>query len=327
MLRTSVIIPTLHRPGDLERCLASIDRLHRGFDEIVIVDQGDLRTTEKIVGPHVHLNVRIYYQGIRSAARARNLGMEKASGEFLFFIDDDTTLDEHYVEIAVDYLTRHPKVVGLTGYIEEMRGGSILWRFCKRLAGVALLAAPFHLGVLRSGAVAAPFSHTKESWFSNIQFSNVQSLPGGHVVYRREVFEEGFRFNERFILWSFHEDLMFSYQIYKHYGKGSLAYLPTFKLRHYSSPDRGLTDEAAIRMRVIYRFIFWRKEVYNDSLLNALCYLYSQIGFSLFLFEQYASTPRLTLRTIMESYWYLYRHHREIARELIDYNRFITEGP
>ena len=127
MSRTSVVIPTLDRPGDLERCLSSIEKLNRGFDEIIIVDQGDAATTRRVVDNHAHLNVQIHRQGPRSAARARNLGVKESSGEFIFFIDDDTVLDESYVEVALDYFARHPKVVGLTGYIEELHGGPVLW--------------------------------------------------------------------------------------------------------------------------------------------------------------------------------------------------------
>ena len=119
---------------------------------------------------------------------------------------------------------------------------------------------------------------------------------------------------------------MFSYQVYKHYGPGSLAYCPAFTLRHDWGLDRSLTDEMAIRMQVIYRFLFWRGEVYNGSLLNALCYLYSQVGFSLLLLRRYRHSPSLALRAIVTSYRYLLAHHREIAQESIDYNRFITEG-
>lgn len=319
MLQTTLIIPTLNRPDDLARCLRSVSKLHRGFDEIIIVDQGDLQTTEKIVGEYDHLNVRIYHLVVRSAAQARNLGIEEAKGTFIFFIDDDTTLDEHYVESAVDYFARHPEVVGVTGYIEDLRGGPYYWRFFKRMVGALLLVTPLHLGIFRSGAAAPLIFLTEKSWFPDVQF-----LPGGHFACRREVFEAGFRFNSHFILGSFNEDTMFSCQVYKHYGRGSLAYVPEFRLRHYSSPDQSLTSAASIRMHVIHRFIFWRREVYGGSLLNALCYLYSQMGFSIFVFKRFWHTPLLTLRTIAQSYRYLLLHHRAIASESIDYNRFIT---
>ena len=320
--RTSLIIPTLNRPADLARCLRSVGKLHQGFDEIIIIDQGDLKATERIAGDYGHLNVRLYHQPVRSLTQARNLGVEKATGELIFFVDDDVKLDERYVETAVDCFARHPHVVGLTGHVDNgWDGGAIPWRLFERFVLLVLLVASFRWEIMRSGANSAPFRD-----MGTVRFRNVPFLPGCHFACRRKVFEAGFRFDERLILWGFGEDVMFSYQVYKHYGQGSLAYCPAFTLRHYLSPDQSLTDETAVRMQVIYRFIFWRQEVYNGSFLNAVCYLYSQVGFSLLLLKRYARTPVLVLRAIVRSYGYLLAHHREIARERIDYNRFITEG-
>ena len=319
MVRTTLIIPTLSRPHDLARCLRSIGRLRRTFDEIVIVEQGDVSATERVVADFGHLRIRIRHQAIRSAARARNTGIDEAKGEVLFFVDDDTELDERYVETAVDYLDRHPRVVGLTGWIEEVNAAPYVWRLFKRLAGALLLVTPLHHGIFRSGA-AAPLIFVKPNPWS---FPEVQFLPGGHCVYRRTVFEAGFRFNRDFILWSFGEDTMLSCQVHKHYGRGSLAYVPEFRLRHHASPEQGPSD-AAIRMRVLYRYVFWRSEVHGGSLFNGLCYLYSQLGFSFFVFNRYRQTPLRTLRTLGRSYRYLLANHREIARGRADYNRFIT---
>lgn len=314
-MRTTLIIPTLNRPDDLARCLQSISQLHRGFDEIIIIDQGDPETTKRVAGDYDHLNLEIYPQAVRSLTRARNLGMEKAIGELVFFVDDDTALGERYVQSAVDHFAEYPEVVGLTGYVDEgFPLGFRLLRLLKRLMAVLLFTDSFRMEVLRSGANTFPLGAPR--------FRYVEWLNGCHMVYRRGVFEAGFRFDERLIRWGFGEDVMFSYQVWKHYGPGSLVYLPAFRLRHYSSPEQSLTDEAVVRMHVIYRFIFWYKEVYDDSLLNALCYLYSQINFSISLLRRY----RRSLRTIVESFRYLLRHHRDIARERIDYNRFITEG-
>lgn len=323
-MQATLIIPTLNRPDDLARCLLSVRKLQRGFDEIIIVDQGDLQATEQIAKAYAHLNVRIELLAVRALTRARNLGIEKAKGDLIFFVDDDTTLDEHYVETAVDYFAQHPEVVGLTGRVENMRERrGILRQVFDRMVVVLLLLASFRWEILRSGA------NSSLAWdlgLGTSRIRNVPFLPGCHFACRRSVFEAGFRFDERLIRWAFGEDIMFSYRVYKQYGPGSLAYLPTFKLCHYSSPDQSLTDVAAIRMQVLYRFLFWHGEVYNGSVLNALCYLYSQIGFSLLLFRQCRHTPLLALRAIVKSYGYLLAHHREIAQERIDYNRFIIDG-
>ena len=321
-MRTTLVIPTLNRPEDLARCLRSVRRLHRGFDEIVIVEQGDAETTRRVAADCGHPNLRVHRQSVRSLTRARNLGVGQATGDLVFFVDDDTELDERYVQSAVDYFAGHPEVVGLTGYVDEGRAGELfLWRLFRWLVGLSLLLTSSRREVLRSGANGCPPDHVRMARFEYCQW-----LCGCHMVYRRSVFDAGFRFDERLIRWSFGEDIMFSYRLYKHYGPGSLACLPAFRLRHHESPERSLTDEAAVRMQVIYRFLFWREEVYEGSWLNALCYLYSQIGVSIWLLECYRHTPLLTVRALARSYRYLLAHHRAIASGRIDYNRFITDG-
>ena len=320
--RTTLIIATLDRPRDLARCLESVGKLGRGFDEIIVVEQGDVEATKDVVERHGDPSVCVCHQTIRSLTRARNSGVKKAKGDLVFFVDDDTVLDEHYVETAVDYLAEHPDVVGLTGRLDEgPPRGSRLWRRCRRGIARLLLVSSPRRSVLRSGANTLPDHHAKTPTYHDCQW-----LHGCHMVYRRSVFDAGFRFDERLIRWGFGEDVMFSYQLYKHYGPGSLACLPAFRLRHRHSPERSLTDEAAIRMRVIYRFVFWRQEVYGGSLLNACCYLYSQIGFSIEMCRTYPHAPLLVLRTLARSYRYLLAHHRAIAGGRIDHNRFVLEG-
>ena len=119
MTLCSLIIPTFNRPTDLARCLRSIKRLRRGFDEILIVDQGDPRATEEVLKRHGSLNARVLTQSVPSLTRARNLGIANAAGRFVFFADDDTTLHPRYVETALDCFSRYPDVVGLTGHIDH----------------------------------------------------------------------------------------------------------------------------------------------------------------------------------------------------------------
>ena len=59
-IKTSLIIPTLNRPADLSRCLQSIEQLEKKFDEIIIIEQGDINRTRKIVSKSSILNIRLF---------------------------------------------------------------------------------------------------------------------------------------------------------------------------------------------------------------------------------------------------------------------------
>ena len=310
--RTTLIIPTLDRPLDLARCLQSA--APSDFDEIIVVEQGNLRRTRAVIERTGLPAVRLLHHTQRSAATARNLAIADATGDLLFFVDDDCVLDRRYAETAIEHFAAHPGCVGLTGRVHTPAQSSRLKRAVKR---VLLMNAP-SLHVLRSGENPLPHDDRTGT------LRDIQWMPSHSSAYRRIVFDAGFAFDERLIRWSFGEDVMLSHQVYKHYGRGSLAYVPAYVLHHHESPETSLTGEAAIRMQVIYRFLFWHEQVRDHSTLTLCHYLYGQIGHSVRILYQHRHIPlRTRLRTLGASYRYLLAHHQAIARGHSDYNRFI----
>ena len=318
-INTSLIIATLNRPEDLARCLESITRLTQGFDEIIIVEQGDMAKTEAVIKQFDSLAIDLYYHPIRSLTQARNLGMGKARGNFVFMVDDDTELDRNYVLVALEYFAGHPEVMGMTGYVGFSRF-SISY-FVRKLIPRMILRLLYFSStkgvILRSGENGGVlFRHREQS---------VQYLPGCHMAYRKAAFDAGFSFNQGFIRWSFGEDVMLSYQIYKHYGKGSLMYVPGFQLEHHESGEVSLTDTSALRMKIVYRFIFWHREVYRGRMLNLIAYLYGQLYFARVLLRQ-AGYKKWAIKEIINAYQYVLKNHRAIAADNIDYNAYILEA-
>jgi glycosyltransferase involved in cell wall biosynthesis len=315
-MKTSFIIPTLNRPYDLKRCLKSITELSQKPDEIIIIEQGDIAKTNTIVDKFKELlNINLCFHNVKSGAQARNVGIKKAKGDIIFFIDDDTELEKNYINVAIDYFTKTPKVVAITGSINNTK--ITISSFIKRLLTTMLGFNSFKNKTLRSASNGYGF-------FLNTKHK-AQVLKGGNCAIRSLVFADGFRFNADFIRWSSGEDTMISYQIYKHYGDGSLMYLPEFKLIHYDSDEISLTNESAVRMLIIYRFIFWYKEIYQDSKFNLICYLYGQLGLIFFEIRK-AKNKLVTFKYAIKSYKYLAKNWRSVANNSIDYNDFIVNS-
>lgn len=314
VIATSLIIPTLNRPNDLKRCLDSIAKLNQNFDEIIIVEQGNFDLTETIAQQFINFNISVYFYDIKSLTRARNFGIKKAQGEFIFFVDDDTELDKDYVTVAMSYLAKNPKVLGISGPINNYRA-NLLGHITKTFSTLIGLNS-FQNKILASGKNTSALYNKEQA---------VQWLCGGHVIYRKIVFDEGLTFNPDFIRWSLGEDVMLSYQVYKRYGKGSLMYVPEFKLMHYDSDEISLTNKSIVRMAVIYRFIFWKKEVYKGSRLSLIYYLYSQIGVALTEIRRVKNKLE-ALFYLIKSYQYLLKNWKAIESNKIDYNQFILYG-
>ncbi|MEJ6108950.1 glycosyltransferase [Aliivibrio salmonicida] len=91
----SIVIPTCNRLDCLPRALNSIVYQQLSSIEIVIVDDSkeslvtEIRKIVSLIVPSSIVVKVIRNDGLHSAARARNLGVAQAEGEFITFLDDD----------------------------------------------------------------------------------------------------------------------------------------------------------------------------------------------------------------------------------------------
>lgn len=88
----SVIVPAYEEPGNVARCLASL----QGQDAEVVVVAGGEDDDATVARNHPVADVVVEDDG-RGAGAARNRGVEAASGDVLGFTDADTVVPEDWV--------------------------------------------------------------------------------------------------------------------------------------------------------------------------------------------------------------------------------------
>jgi glycosyltransferase involved in cell wall biosynthesis len=90
MKKVSVIIVTFKRLFYLQMAIDSV--LQQGYEnlEIIVVADGDQPDVKEFVGHHPDKRLQYFYvEHVGYPSVARNLGLEKASGDFIAFCDDD----------------------------------------------------------------------------------------------------------------------------------------------------------------------------------------------------------------------------------------------
>lgn len=102
----SIIIPTYKPTHFLRECIESIARQSFKDFEIIIVLNGcaepylsqlnDLRECNDSV------NIKIFQTDTPGVSNARNLGLDKAKGNFVAFVDDDDLITTHYLQGMLD---------------------------------------------------------------------------------------------------------------------------------------------------------------------------------------------------------------------------------
>lgn len=313
----SVIVATLNRPHRVRELLDSILKNTVLPNEVILVEQGDVeKLTAEIgsVSEFEKLNIKIIHQTIASLSLARQRGVEESAGEILIFLDDDMLVTENFLEVANDFLNKNPNILGLTGSFMKDEPA---WTF-KKVLGVLFFIYSFRCQnvVLMSGC----YDYVRGSNQKTEQIA--EWLFGGNMVVRRRVFQEGIGFNTNFLRWSFGEDAMFSYEIHKKYPD-SLRYLPNLEVIHNEGKENKMILKEVIKMKIIYRYIFWKKEVTNGCLLYTLAYLWSQLG--LVGLDLIQTKSFLVFKTQIKTYFYLFKNRERIINEQIDYNQFIFD--
>jgi glycosyltransferase involved in cell wall biosynthesis len=101
-MKLSVIVATFNRKRELQDLLASLatQTLPPVQFEVVVVDDGSSDGTNLFVETTIKkasFTIKYYYQQNKGPGKARNLGMERASGDVLIFIDSDCILPPEYL--------------------------------------------------------------------------------------------------------------------------------------------------------------------------------------------------------------------------------------
>lgn len=100
MPEVSIIMPVYNIEEYLPRCLDSIINQTYFDFELLAVDDGSKDKSLNILQKYAteDSRIKVFHQENAGASRARNNGLDHASGEYISFIDGDDFIDPHYIE-------------------------------------------------------------------------------------------------------------------------------------------------------------------------------------------------------------------------------------
>lgn len=115
-MKISVIIPHFRGPAYLKDALESL-RLQEFTDfEVLLVKDGCEEDLEELLEEYKILNIIVSDTGAKpgkpkGVAVARNIGLEDASGEFVFFMDSDDYLSDGYFTALLGMTEKYPEAM------------------------------------------------------------------------------------------------------------------------------------------------------------------------------------------------------------------------
>jgi glycosyltransferase involved in cell wall biosynthesis len=191
----SVIIPLFNKENHILRTLDSVLNQEFCDFEILVVDDGSTDSSNEVVRNFDDKRIRLINKSNGGVSSARNLGILKSKGEYLFFLDaDDVILMNSFLTFSNLICTYPSEMIFATNF--AISENNVENAYCRKM---------------KQGVVKSPY---KDIFSLNI------FLRTGNFLFHRSLINENFMFNESI---SISEDLDFIYRLIE--GK-SLAYSP-----------------------------------------------------------------------------------------------------
>lgn len=117
MAKVSVVIPTYNCLDYLPKAIGSVlKQTHQDIELIIIDDNSNDGTSTYLASIQDHRIVKLSTLGV-GAPQARNLGIEKAIGEFIAFLDADDFWFPEKIERQLEFHQRYPEMaMSFTNY-------------------------------------------------------------------------------------------------------------------------------------------------------------------------------------------------------------------
>lgn len=270
-LTASIILCTRNRNKEIVTCLNSLAEQVDQPYEIIVVDSSDLPLEKneafqkqfsqynfpKTSLQYLHTKPGLTYQ--------RNVGIEHAQGEILYFFDDDVIVEKNYLREMNYTFQSCPEYAGGMGTISNVQK-KISWRY-QLFRKIFLLPREQASGNFTwSGMPTHPYGTNR--------FRPVEVLGGCCMAFRKEVVQQ-FLFDENFHGYAYMEDCDISRRISY---KKPLFFNPQARLQHLESPiarDKVIDNSAMFIYN--YRYLF-TKNFYKKNRLKLIAYWWSLLG-------------------------------------------------
>lgn len=255
----SVIIPVHNTEKYIKKCIDSIANQTYTNWELLLVDDESTDRSGDICKEYAKNNSKIRYIAKKQggSADARNVGIEQAKGDYLYFVDSDDYCEQNLLEVIVEILDKHQVPLVSFGYYRHKKYSK----------------ASYFYG---NGKITR--KQTIESLLLNEKITNYV----WNKVFARELFDD-----IRFPVGKIFEDVSIMYKIML---KCDYIFTLDMKLYHYQIRENSLSCVPSVSQLLYYwKVLFERKivveQIYVDqkenvaiSLLKGSIYIWNQLS-------------------------------------------------
>ena len=117
-MKLSIIIPAYNVEQYIGDCLESIFSQHieNGQLEVFVINDGSVDNTENIVKDYTNKHPNLIYirQKNQGQSVARNVGLKRATGDYIWYVDSDDKTTDNSIQTIFSYMEKYPNADFLT---------------------------------------------------------------------------------------------------------------------------------------------------------------------------------------------------------------------
>lgn len=114
----SIVICSHNREDLIEGCLNSIKNQTADFSsfEVLVVDNNSSDNTVQLIKKFEGLpNLHLFFEEFQGLSYARNRGLKESNGNYIAYVDDDSRIDENYIENLFQLLRKFSDTIDCYG--------------------------------------------------------------------------------------------------------------------------------------------------------------------------------------------------------------------
>lgn len=133
----SVIVPAYNAQQYIADTIRSVLEQTLQTWELIIVNDGSTDKTAEIIAAFDDERIHLIEQANSGVSAARNVGLDRATGSYITFLDADDILPPRSLQVRAEYLQTHPDVHIIDGVVEvkDKDLQKTLWSYLPYYAG------------------------------------------------------------------------------------------------------------------------------------------------------------------------------------------------
>lgn len=132
MINVSIIVPVFNVENHLSRAINSLIKQTHHNIEIIIINDGSTDSSPQICNEFemADARIKVYHQRNKGVSAARNLGLQKSKGEYIYFFDSDDYAEPTLIEDNLKIGKKNNSELILFGHYVESEKGNIIKEIC-----------------------------------------------------------------------------------------------------------------------------------------------------------------------------------------------------